>query len=141
MRRSSARQSQLIESIDTDYIHGDGTTDLSRVSTIYAFDVISRHGSHFLANRRVFAMASSGAPDGIKCDLEGNVYSGCGDGVNVWSPGGTLLGKVVIPGGVANFCFARKGELLLLNETRVWIVNIDKKVQGALLKNMGIEVE
>lgn len=26
----------------------------------YAFDVIERHGSHFVANRRVFAMADEG---------------------------------------------------------------------------------
>lgn len=86
-------------------------------------------------------MADTGIPDGIKCDLAGNVYSGCGDGVNVWSPGGILIGKIVIPGGVANFCFARNGELVLLNETRVWVVKVSKGVQGALLKGMGIEVD
>ncbi len=81
------------------------------------------------------------APDGIKCDLEGNVYSGCGDGVNVWNPGGTLVGKIIIPGGIANFCFARKGELILLNETRLWVASISESVQGALLANMGINVD
>jgi gluconolactonase len=54
----------------------------------YAFDVIKRSGQPFLTGRRLFAMADKGAPDGIKCDMRGNVYSGCGDGVNVWSPGG-----------------------------------------------------
>ncbi len=29
-----------------------------------------------LVNRSFFAMADSGAPDGIKCDTEGNVYAG-----------------------------------------------------------------
>ena len=106
----------------------------------YAFDVIERSGSQFLANRRVFAMADTGVPDGIKCDVQGNVYSGCGDGVNVWSPGGRLLGKIVIPGGVANFCFTRKGEMVLLNETRLWVVRISERRQGALLAGMGIEV-
>jgi hypothetical protein len=48
-------------------------------------------GQPFLANRRLFAMADVGIPDGIKCDTEGNVYSGCGDGLNIWSPGGILL--------------------------------------------------
>lgn len=86
-------------------------------------------------------MADSGAPDGIKCDVDGRVYSGCGDGVAVWSKGGTLIGKIMIAGGIANFCFSRKGEMLLMNETRLWVVNISDKVQGALLANMGIEVE
>jgi sugar lactone lactonase YvrE len=35
-------------------------------------------------NRRLFAMAVNGIPDGIKCDMGGNVYSSCGDGINVW---------------------------------------------------------
>ena len=107
----------------------------------YAFDIITRSSSPFLANKRLFATASIGIPDGIKCDLEGNVYSGCGDGLNVWSPGGTLIGKVVCPGGVANFCFTKKGEIVLLNETKVWVVSVSEKVEGALLRNMGIQVE
>lgn len=69
--------------------------------------MIERYDSQFLANKRVFAMADCGIPDGIKCDLQGNVYSGCSDGVNVWSPGGKLIGKMMIPGGVANFCFTK----------------------------------
>ena len=79
-------------------------------------------------------MCDTGVPDGIKCDMEGNVYSGCGDGINVWSSGGILLGKVLVEGGIANFCFGRSGEMFLLNETRLWKVSLDKKVRGALLQ-------
>jgi gluconolactonase len=61
--------------------------------------------------------------------------------VNVWSSGGSLIGKVVCPGGVANFCFTRKGEMMLLNETKAWVVKLDDMVQGSLLWNMKIEVE
>ncbi|KKK19345.1 hypothetical protein AOCH_002416 [Aspergillus ochraceoroseus] len=118
---------------DTDWIHGDGTTDDSRVSSIYAFDVAYYHGQPFVTNRRLFAMADSGVPDGIKCDLAGNVYSGCGDGVHVWSPGGELLGRILIEGGVANFCFGVDGEMFLLNEHRLWKVKLTGDVKGALL--------
>ncbi|KAL4989956.1 hypothetical protein BDW68DRAFT_186089 [Aspergillus falconensis] len=70
---------------------GDGGMDDTRVSPfICAFDLIIHNNQPFLANRRVFAMTDSGIPDGIKCDLDGNMYSGCGDGVNLWSPGGKL---------------------------------------------------
>nr|POF13477.1 gluconolactonase [Quercus suber] len=93
---------------DTDWIHGDGGIDPTRPSTIYAFDIEQRHGSDFLMNRRVFAFAANGIPDGIKCDVQGNVYSGCGDGINVWNSGGTLIGKIVVPGGCANFAFTKK---------------------------------
>lgn len=87
------------------------------------------------------AYDDTGVPDGIKCDTNGNVYSGCGDGVNVWSAGGVLIGKIVVPGGIANFCFTKKGELMLLNETRLWVAHVDRKVEGTLLKNMGIAVD
>jgi gluconolactonase len=106
----------------------------------YAFDVLHRHGGQFLSNRRLFAMVDCGIPDGIKTDLHGNVYSGTWDGISVWAPSGRLVGKIVIPGGVANFCFARKGELLACNEKRFWVVNVGEEVEGALLKGMGIEV-
>jgi gluconolactonase len=64
-----------------------------------------------LTNRRLFAMADRVIPDGIKCDMDGNVYSGCGDGINIWSPGGVLLGRIVVEGGAANFCFGKRGEM------------------------------
>ena len=52
----------------------------------YAFDVRYCHDSPFLTNRRVFAMTDSGIPDGIKCDTNGNVYSGYGDELQVLVP-------------------------------------------------------
>lgn len=86
-------------------------------------------------------MADCGIPDGIKCDMQGNVYSGCNDGLNVWNAGARLIGKIIIPDrGVANFCFMRKGELALLNETRFWFVKISESRQGALLANLKIDV-
>lgn len=92
------------------------------------------HGEPFLVNRRLFAVADGLIPDGIKCDQDGNVYSGCADGISVWSPGGVLLGKILIPGGVANFCFCRAGEIIALNETRVWQIKLSPKCMGSLLK-------
>ncbi|KAJ5374069.1 hypothetical protein N7517_006075, partial [Penicillium concentricum] len=118
---------------DTDRVHGDGTIDDTRVSSIYAFDISMYHGEPFLINRRLFAMADAGIPDGIKCDIDGNVYSGCGDGINIWSPGGVLLGRIIIEGGVANFCFGKNGQIFALNEHRLWRVSLDNGVKGALL--------
>lgn len=78
-------------------------------------------------------MADTGAPDGIKCDIAGRVYSGCGDGLNIWASNGMLLGKIIIPEGCANFCFGRPGEVFLLGETRFWVVQLSTDIQGALL--------
>ncbi|EXJ69185.1 gluconolactonase [Cladophialophora psammophila CBS 110553] len=119
---------------DTDWTRGTGDIDDTRASTIYAFDVREYAGEPFLTNRRLFAFCDTGIPDGIKCDMDGNVYSGCGDGVYVWSPGGTLLGKICVQGGVANFCFGSRGGLFLLNEKRLWRAQLAPTVRGALLK-------
>ncbi|CAG7958038.1 unnamed protein product [Penicillium olsonii] len=118
---------------DTDKQNGDGTVDDRKASAIYAFDVSIYHGEPFLTNRRLFAATDAGIPDGIKCDLDGNVYSGCGDGIHVWSPGGVLLGRIRIDGGVANFCFGENGEIFALNEHRLWRVQLGTHVKGALL--------
>jgi gluconolactonase len=65
--------------------------------------------------------------------LNGNVYSGCGDGVNVWTPGGSLIGKIITPGGAANFCFGRDSEMFILNEDKVWRAKLGNGTRGALL--------
>jgi hypothetical protein len=68
------------------------------MGSIYAFDVITRSGSPFLTGKRLFARALIGTPKGIICDSMGNVFAGCGDGVEIWNPGGTLLGVIRVPG-------------------------------------------
>lgn len=122
---------------DTGAIHGSSEVaiDAQGPSHIYAFDIVSRsRGSPMLINRRLFAYAPGRYPDGIKCDTLGNVYAGCGDGVEVWNAGGTLIGIIKIPGGVANFCFGEEGTIYACNETRFWKIWLNGEVvKGALL--------
>jgi gluconolactonase len=126
---------------DTDFIHGNGNIDFTRASTIYAYDVEERRKSKFLLNRRVFTMADVGVPDGLKCDTAGNVYAGCGDGLSIWSPGGVLLGKILVPGGLANFTFGKKGEIFLLNGKKFWVLKVADMVKGATLNRDAIQQE
>ena len=51
-------------------------------------------------------------PDGMRCDVDGNVWcsSNAGravgySGVTVWNPAGKLIGRIRIPEIVANICF------------------------------------
>jgi gluconolactonase len=105
----------------------------SRAATIYAFDIIIVAGGPFLTNRRVFAFAAVGVPDGIKCDVYGNVYSGCGDGVEVWNSAGSLIGRIMVQEGVANFCFGKQGEMFLCAEQKLWRLQMARSTRGALL--------
>ncbi|KAF8604397.1 calcium-dependent phosphotriesterase [Ceratobasidium sp. AG-I] len=112
--------------------------DGSRPGSIYAYDVLHPPaGSNpatfppALKNRRLFAFADCGAPDGIKCDTQGNVYGGCFDGVHVWNENGALVGKILLEGrGCANLVFVPDG-LLMFAEDRMYLARI--KAKGALL--------
>lgn len=125
---------------DTGAISGDPNTPLDPAgkSHIYAFDIIpstSDSEQPFLANRRLFAYAPGLLPDGIKCDMAGNVYSGCCNGVEVWDASGVHLGTIEVEGGVANFCFGEAGTLYMCNETRFWKARLTGEgVRGALLQ-------
>ncbi|KAL2068148.1 hypothetical protein VTL71DRAFT_16246 [Oculimacula yallundae] len=92
--------------------------------TIYAYDVVTSGSGPLLANRRTFAMPSVGIPDGIKTDKAGNVYVGCGDGVNIWDPQGKLLGKILVPGGAANFGLGENGMVFMLNENKLFLATL-----------------
>lgn len=123
---------------DTGAIHGssDIPIDPAGPSHIYAFDITYPAGSRnpFLTNRRLFAYAPGKFPDGIKCDTKGNVYSGCGDGIEVWNQEGVQLGTIAITGGVANFCFGESGTIYACNETRFWKIKLGGEgIRGALL--------
>jgi len=91
-------------------------------STIYAFDVDP--DSQTFLNRRVFAYVDTGIPDGIQIDKNGNVYAGCGDGVQVWNSQGTLLGKFFLGSVSSNFIFAGDGRLVILAETKIFFARI-----------------
>lgn len=93
-------------------------------ATIYAFDVTRKSGSLFATNKRVFAYAKEGVPTAVVCDDRGNVFAACGDGVEVWSPGGLALGLIEIPGGCTSLCFGLPGELFIGAQQRLWRVRL-----------------
>jgi gluconolactonase len=53
----------------------------------------------------VFARASKGVPDGIRCDDEGNVWVSTGLGVECFAATGARLGVIQTPETVANLSF------------------------------------
>jgi gluconolactonase len=110
------------------------TANYTRPATIYAYDVIDQKR---LANRRTFAFADKGFPDGIHCDTEGNVWAGCGDGVHVWNPEGILLGKIFIGEVSNNFAFA-PGKVFVFSNYRLWVVENIKAQGREVCKDFGV---
>lgn len=75
---------------------------------ILAYDV--EDGAR-LTNRRVLIDAGPGTPDGMRCDVDGNLWCGWGmgdpalDGVMVFAPDGDPIGRIALPERCANVCF------------------------------------
>ena len=77
---------------------------------ILAYDV-AENGRE-IANKRVLIDAGpGGTPDGMRCDIDGNLWCGWGmgsealDGVLVFAPDGTKIGRIALPERCANLCF------------------------------------
>ena len=74
-----------------------------------------------LTNRRIVIDAGPGTPDGFRLDIDGNLWCGWGmgredlDGVMVFNPAGTAIGRIRLPERCANLCFGgAKGNRLFM---------------------------
>jgi gluconolactonase len=76
---------------------------------VYAYDVVD--GGKRISNRRKLVDVGAGTPDGMRCDVDGNLWMGWGmgtpelDGVCIFNPGGRLIGRINLPERCANLCF------------------------------------
>ncbi|PWZ00801.1 calcium-dependent phosphotriesterase [Testicularia cyperi] len=119
---------------DTSPIYNGVTSpNATHPASIYAFGVNTDIDSGFqwLGPRRVFAWPETGIADGIKVDTQGNVYTGTGDGVSVFSKHGKPILKVFMPqtGGV-NLVFAQHGRLVVTAQERIFLVQLGPSVTG-----------
>ena len=58
-----------------------------------------------LSGGKLLATCTAGFFDGMRLDEQGRIWASAGDGVHCCEPDGTLIGKVLIPEGVANVAF------------------------------------
>jgi gluconolactonase len=72
-------------------------------------------GERYVKNGRVFAVIDPGQPDGFRVDKYGNVFTSSQDSVQIYSPDGTQLGKIIVPEISTNLTFGGKeGDRLLI---------------------------
>lgn len=74
----------------------------------------------------VFAVIEPGVPDGLRVDIEGNVWISAGDGVHCYAADGTLLGRIKVPETVANLTFGgpRRNRLFITATTSVYAIHL-----------------
>jgi gluconolactonase len=106
-----------------------------RPREILVFDVVGS-GTR-LASRRVFVNAGPGIPDGMRCDTDGNLWCGWGggeghDGVAVFAPDSTLIGRVLLPERCANLCFGglKRNRLFMAASQSLYALYVN--TQGAV---------
>jgi gluconolactonase len=99
---------------------------------IRAFDV--RPDGTLTNSRILLDMASEdpGVPDGLKVDLQGNVFSTGPGGVWVCRSDGERLGRIVLPELAANLAWGEDGSVLFLT-ARTSVYRLPTKTRGALL--------
>ena len=103
---------------------------------IRVYDVVDRVR---LKNGRLFVNMAPGSSDGIRCDVDGNVWSAAGwagegyNGVHVFAPDGTLIGKIHLPETCANICFggSKRNRLFMAASQSLYAVYVE--TEGAQL--------
>ena len=95
---------------------------------IRVFDV---DGTRLRNGRRFVELRAPGtnnlvAADGIRCDVDGNVWAGAGDGVLVTAPDGVTIGAIRLPERCANVCFGgtRRNRLFMCASQSLYSVYV-----------------
>ena len=77
---------------------------------IRVYDVI-KNGTELSNGRTLITAEPDGTPDGLRVDVDGNLWVGWGmgkaglDGVSIFHPQGKLIGRIDLPERCANLCF------------------------------------
>jgi len=102
---------------------------------IRVYDVVGDGDS--LANPRNFADLAGASPDGFRCDVAGNLWCGWGggeehNGVAIFAPDGTMIGRIALPERCANLCFGgvKRNRLFMAASHSLYAIYVN--TQGAI---------
>jgi gluconolactonase len=94
-----------------------------------AFDVDGtslRRGRTF-AKLEIPGTSTATAADGIRCDVDGNIWAGARPGVQILTPGGERIGMIRLPENCANVCFGglRRNRLFMTASQSLYSVYVN----------------
>ncbi|MBI1841398.1 MAG: SMP-30/gluconolactonase/LRE family protein [Verrucomicrobia bacterium] len=98
---------------------------------------VSMAASELSGSNTAFTGNQNGLADGIRCDIDGNVWAGAGwvgdgyDGVHIFAPDGARIGLIRLPEICANLCFGgpKRNRLFMAGSTSLYAVHVE--TQGA----------
>jgi gluconolactonase len=101
---------------------------------ILAFDVVN---GRRLSSPRVFLVMEPGVSDGMRVDVEGNVWTSAGDGIHVLDATGVELGRIILPQEASNCQFGGPdGRRLFITATStLWSIPVG--IRGAVTPWVG----
>lgn len=79
-----------------------------------------------LRNGKRFVQFATGAADGMRCDVDGNLWCGAPPGVQVVAPDGTPIGQIRLPENCANVCFGgtKRNRLFMAASQSLYVVYV-----------------
>ncbi|MFN8591701.1 MAG: SMP-30/gluconolactonase/LRE family protein [Thermomicrobiales bacterium] len=129
-----------IEIVAGDFVRPNGIAFSPDESLLYVSDTGATHAAdgprhirrftvnpdNTLSGGEVFATCTEGFFDGFRLDVEGRIWTSAEDGVHVYEPDGTLIGKVLVPEVVANVEFggAKRNHLFICGTTSLYTVKV-----------------
>lgn len=96
---------------------------------IKAFEVAGAtlRGARTFATLTIPGTSAPSGADGIRCDIEGNVWAGARPGVQVLAPSGEAIGMIRLPETCANVCFggAKRNRLFMTASQSLYAVYVN----------------
>jgi gluconolactonase len=104
---------------------------------IRAYDIV-QGGTRLRGMRPLITAETDGTPDGMRVDVDGNIWCGWGmgreglDGVAVFNPAGKLIGRIDLPERCANVCFGgrHRNRLFMCASTSVYSLFVNTQGVG-----------
>jgi gluconolactonase len=95
---------------------------------VYSFTM--QNNGRSLTNKKEFVVLPAGLHDGIRADMDGNIWCATGfggegvDGVHCYAPDGTRLGQIVLQEWAANLCFVgpHRNRLLICASQSIYTI-------------------
>jgi len=133
-------ESGAIRQMTHDFVMPNGLAFSPDEKLLYIVDTGSTHQPDGPNHMRRFAVGPDGSLaggeviatdpkkffDGFRVDTEGRLWCGGGDGIDCYTPDGTLIGKIAIPERVGNLTFGGPGrdELLICGSTSTYRLRV-----------------
>lgn len=132
--------SSFVEAVATDFALPNGITFSHDEKRLYVNDTVRRHirvfdvlGDGSLTNSRVFYEAEADFPgtfDGMKVDIDGNLYCTAPGGIHILTPDGTLLCRIRFPAPVGTVAWGGPDWRSMFVTMKDTMCRIELKIPG-----------